>query len=101
MVVSLEAIDRCVIDTVELCHRPADLSGQKLSRRCEMIVAQDLPCDCFPFDRTHDHEPVAEHGVTSLADRGAAASMADADAALRAAWDEVFAADGPLCALPT
>jgi lipoyl(octanoyl) transferase len=33
---------------------------------------------------------IAEHGVTSLADLGIAATMADADAALRTAFDEVF-----------
>ena len=33
---------------------------------------------------------IAEHGVTSRAALGVAASMADADAALRAAWGEVF-----------
>jgi len=33
---------------------------------------------------------IAEHGVTSLADLGLTASMADVDLALRAAWDEVF-----------
>ena len=34
---------------------------------------------------------IAEHGVTSLAALGRPATMAAADAALRAAWDEVFA----------
>jgi lipoyl(octanoyl) transferase len=33
---------------------------------------------------------IAEHGVTSLAALGIAATMAEVDAALRAAWDEVF-----------
>ncbi len=33
---------------------------------------------------------VAEHGVTSLAALGRPVTMAEADAALRAAWDEVF-----------
>jgi lipoyl(octanoyl) transferase len=33
---------------------------------------------------------ISEHGVTSLAALGIGASMADADAALRAAWDGVF-----------
>ena len=33
---------------------------------------------------------IAEHGVTSLADLGVAATMAEADAALRAAFDAVF-----------
>ena len=35
---------------------------------------------------------IREHGVTSLAALGVSATMADADAALRAAWDEVFGA---------
>jgi lipoyl(octanoyl) transferase len=35
---------------------------------------------------------IREHGVTSLAALGIPASMADADAALRAAWEEVFGA---------
>ncbi len=35
---------------------------------------------------------ISEHGVTSLHALGATATMAEADAALRAAWDEVFAA---------
>jgi lipoyl(octanoyl) transferase len=35
---------------------------------------------------------VAEHGVTSLADLGAALTMDSADAALRAAFEEVFGA---------
>jgi lipoyl(octanoyl) transferase len=34
---------------------------------------------------------IAEHGVTSLAALGSTASMAEVDAALRAAWGEVFA----------
>jgi lipoyl(octanoyl) transferase len=33
---------------------------------------------------------IAEHGVTSLAALGVPATMAEVDAALRAAWDEVF-----------
>ena len=33
---------------------------------------------------------IAEHGVTSLAALGLPVTMADADGALRAAWDEVF-----------
>ena len=33
---------------------------------------------------------IAEHGVTSLAALGLPVTMADADVALRAAWDEVF-----------
>jgi lipoyl(octanoyl) transferase len=33
---------------------------------------------------------IAEHGVTSLQALGVAATMAEVDAALRAAWDEVF-----------
>ena len=33
---------------------------------------------------------IREHGVTSLAALGVAAGMAEADAALRAAWQEVF-----------
>jgi lipoyl(octanoyl) transferase len=33
---------------------------------------------------------IAEHGVTSLAALGLPVTMADADLALRAAWDEVF-----------
>ena len=35
---------------------------------------------------------IAEHGVTSLAALGLPVTMADADVALRAAWDEVFSA---------
>jgi lipoyl(octanoyl) transferase len=37
---------------------------------------------------------ISEHGVTSLAALGINATMADADAALRAAWDEVFTLTG-------
>ena len=33
---------------------------------------------------------IREHGVTSLRALGIPATMADADAALRAAWDRVF-----------
>ena len=33
---------------------------------------------------------IREHGVTSLHALGIPATMADADAALRAAWDRVF-----------
>jgi lipoyl(octanoyl) transferase len=40
---------------------------------------------------------VTEHGVTSLADLGAAASMAEADAALKAAFVEIF---GPVAEAP-
>jgi len=36
---------------------------------------------------------ITEHGVTSLRALGVAAGMAEVDAALRAAWHEVFAAD--------
>jgi lipoyl(octanoyl) transferase len=35
---------------------------------------------------------ISEHGVTSLAALGVRASLADADAALRVAWDGVFGA---------
>jgi lipoyl(octanoyl) transferase len=35
---------------------------------------------------------ISEHGITSLHALGIRATMADADAALRAAWDEVFVA---------
>ena len=38
---------------------------------------------------------IAEHGVTSLAAFGRPATMADADAALRAAWDEVMGGTAP------
>jgi len=41
---------------------------------------------------------IAEHGVTSLAALGIRASMADADAALRAAWDGVFGIAADPCA---
>jgi lipoyl(octanoyl) transferase len=45
---------------------------------------------------------ISEHGVTSLAALGIPATMADADAALRAAWDETFGAEGrSACALGT
>ncbi len=42
---------------------------------------------------------VREHGVTSLAALGITATMAEADAALRAAWEQVFgdAASPPVC----
>ena len=40
---------------------------------------------------------ISEYGVTSLADLGIAATMHDADIALKAAWDEVFGGD----AVPT
>jgi lipoyl(octanoyl) transferase len=40
---------------------------------------------------------ISEHGVTSLAALGIAATMADVDAALRATFDDVFAAP-PSCA---
>src|SRR5271169_6040565 len=39
---------------------------------------------------------IAEHGVTSLADLGVAATMADVDAALRATFDQVFG-EPPAC----
>ena len=38
---------------------------------------------------------ISEHGVTSLHALGIAATMAEADIALRAAWQEVFAAPAP------
>jgi len=53
---------------------------------------------------------VSEHGVTSLAALGIPATMAQADAALHAAWTEVFgnpaelaapACPAPACAMPT
>ena len=37
---------------------------------------------------------IAEHGVTSLQALGVMATMAEVDAALRAAWDEVFSQTG-------
>lgn len=43
---------------------------------------------------------ITEHGVTSLAALGITATMHDVDIALREAWDEVFGAEGPLCAVP-
>jgi lipoyl(octanoyl) transferase len=45
---------------------------------------------------------IRDHGVTSLAALGITASMADADVALRAAWDEVFgsASSVPACITP-
>ena len=39
---------------------------------------------------------ISEHGVTSLAALGISASMAEADAALRVAWDEVFGGAEPV-----
>ncbi|HET8995851.1 MAG TPA: lipoyl(octanoyl) transferase LipB [Acetobacteraceae bacterium] len=39
---------------------------------------------------------VREHGVTSLAALGITATMAEADTALRAAWDAVFGGSAPL-----
>jgi lipoyl(octanoyl) transferase len=48
---------------------------------------------------------VSEHGVTSLAALGIPATMAQADAALHAAWAEVFGTTAelavPACAMPT
>jgi lipoyl(octanoyl) transferase len=38
-----------------------------------------------------------QYGVTSLAALGIPATMADADVALRAAWDEVFETAAPVC----
>jgi len=43
---------------------------------------------------------IREHGVTSLAALGVAATMADADAALRDAWEDVFGAAGAGCPMP-
>ena len=40
---------------------------------------------------------ISEHGVTSLAALGIPATMAEADAALRAAWEEVFGDGGSAC----
>src|SRR6185312_11144609 len=40
---------------------------------------------------------IREHGVTSLAALGIPATMADADVALRGAWDEVFGTDAETC----
>src|SRR3546814_322573 len=39
---------------------------------------------------------ISRHGVTSLVDLGHPATLADADAALRAAFEEVFGPDGPM-----
>jgi lipoyl(octanoyl) transferase len=39
---------------------------------------------------------ISRHGVTSLVDLGHPATLADADMALRAAFDEVFGEDGPM-----
>src|SRR5438552_4070278 len=39
---------------------------------------------------------IAEHGVTSLADLGIAAGLADLDAALQASFDEAFAPISPI-----
>ena len=44
---------------------------------------------------------IREYGVTSLAALGVPASMAEADAALEAAWEDVFGAGGSACDLPT
>jgi lipoyl(octanoyl) transferase len=44
---------------------------------------------------------IAEHGVTSLHALGIAATMADVDTALRAAWDEVFGTDAAPAVLAT
>jgi lipoyl(octanoyl) transferase len=38
---------------------------------------------------------ISEHGVTSLHAQGVTASLDEVDAALRAAWDDVFVADPP------
>jgi lipoyl(octanoyl) transferase len=43
---------------------------------------------------------IIEHGVTSLAALGLPVTMQEADVALRLAWDEVFGADGQVCAVP-
>ena len=40
---------------------------------------------------------VREHGVTSLVALGIPATMADADVALRLAWDEVFGTEAAIC----
>jgi len=40
---------------------------------------------------------IREHGVTSLAALGGTATLADADAALRVAWREVFSAGAEMC----
>jgi len=40
---------------------------------------------------------IREYGVTSLADQGIPATMAEVDIALRAAWDDVFGAEGQVC----
>jgi lipoyl(octanoyl) transferase len=40
---------------------------------------------------------ITQHGVTSLRALGSPATMADADAALLAAWHEVFVAASPAC----
>jgi lipoyl(octanoyl) transferase len=42
---------------------------------------------------------ISDHGVTSLAALGVAATMADVDAALSATFDEVFEGDLPACAV--
>ncbi|MBN8900345.1 MAG: lipoate-protein ligase B, partial [Rhodospirillales bacterium] len=47
---------------------------------------------------------LAQYGVTSLAGLGLPVTMAEADAALRAAWDEVFGTEAdprtrPACAV--
>jgi lipoyl(octanoyl) transferase len=43
---------------------------------------------------------ITRYGVTSLAALGIRATMADADAALRAAWDEIFVEGAPAAACP-
>ncbi len=42
---------------------------------------------------------ISEYGVTSLEDQGIPVTMAEVDAALRQAWDEVFGAGGQVCAV--
>ena len=39
---------------------------------------------------------ISQHGVTSLVDLGHPVTLADADVALRSAFDEVFGTDGPM-----
>ena len=42
---------------------------------------------------------ISEFGVTSLLDQGITATMPEVDLVLREAWDEVFGAEGSVCAV--
>jgi len=60
LVLTIETIDRRVIDTMDLGHRTTDLRCEPWPCGTKGVVTQDLACDGLAFDRSHHHEGLTQ-----------------------------------------